>query len=41
MTKGIRDRGGVKEKHRSVPCGEEGSREDTRSWLAPGFPLGP
>lgn len=42
MTKGIRDRGGVKERHRSAPCGEEGSREDhaqvAGTWLPPGAP---
>lgn len=41
MTKGIRDRGGVKEKRRSVPCGEEGRREDSTAGWHLASPWGP
>lgn len=41
MTKGIRDGGGVKERRRRAPCGEEGNRADHAQWAGTRFPQEP
>lgn len=41
VTRGIRDRGGVKERRRRAPCGEEGNRADHAQRAGTWFPQGP
>lgn len=41
MPKGIRDGGGVKERRRRAPCGEEGNRADHARGAGTWFPQGP